>query len=58
MDVLSVPLRNESFNGQAPQAFKLGEIIEAHEQMRGVNPDYIDVVDSCTLFNLQGRPTF
>ena len=26
--------------------------------MRGVNPDYIDVVDSCTLFNLQGRPTF
>lgn len=58
VDVLSVPLRSESFNGQAPQAFKLGEIIEAHEQMRGVNPDYIDVVDSCTLFNLQGRPTF
>ena len=26
--------------------------------MREVNPDYIDVIDSCTLFNMQGRPVF
>ncbi len=58
INVLEVPVRSESFNGQAPQAFKLGEIIEAHEQMRKVNPNYTDVVDSCTLFNMQGRPTF
>ena len=58
VDVVAVPVRRESFNGQAPQAFKLGEIIEAHEQMREVNPDYIDVIDSCTLFNMQGRPVF
>lgn len=58
VDVDSVPVRRESFNAQAPQAFRLGEIIEAHEQMREVNPDYVDVIDSCTLFNMQGRPTF
>ena len=58
LDVDSVPVRRESFNAQAPQAFKLGEIIEAHEQMRAVNPDYIDVIDSCTLFNMQGRKTY
>lgn len=58
VNVDSVPVRRESFNAQAPQAFKLGEIIEAHEQMRAVNPDYIDVIDSCTLFNMQGRKTY
>lgn len=58
LNVDGVPVRRESFNAQAPQAFRLGEIIEAHEQMRAVNPDYIDVIDSCTLFNMQGRPTY
>lgn len=58
VDVDTVPIRKESFNAQAPQAFKLGEIVEAHEQMREYNPDYIDVIDSCTLFNMLGKPTF
>lgn len=58
VDVSGVPIRKESFNGQAPQAFKLGEIISAHEEMREKNPDYIDVVDSATLFHLLGRPVF
>lgn len=57
-DVENVPVRKESFNAQAPQGFKLGEIISAHEEMRAKNPDYIDVIDSCTLFNLLGRPTY
>ena len=34
VNVDSVPVRRESYNAQAPQAFRLGEIIEAHEQMR------------------------
>lgn len=58
VDVDSVPVRRESYNAQAPQAFKLGEIIEAHETMRAKNPDYIDVIDSCTLFNLLGKKTY
>ncbi len=58
LDVDSVPIRRESFNAQAPQGFKLGEIIEAHEQMRKVNPDYVDVIDSCTLYTMQGRRTY
>lgn len=57
-DVDLVPVRKESFNAQAPQGFKLGEIISAHEEMRTKNPDYIDVIDSCTLFHLLGRKTY
>ena len=57
-NVDDVPIRRESFNAQAPQAFKLGEILSAHEEMRQKNPDYIDVIDSCTLFNLLGRHTY
>lgn len=53
-----VPVRRESYNAQAPQGFKLGEIIEAHETMRKRNPDYIDVIDSCTLFELLGKRTY
>lgn len=53
-----VPIRRKSFNAQAPQAFILGEIIDAHEEMRAVNPCYKDVVDSCTLFNMLGRDVY
>lgn len=58
VDVDIVPIRKSSFNAQAPQTFKLGEIIEAHEEVRKSNPDYDDIVDSCTLFNALGKPTF
>ncbi len=58
LNVESVPVRRISFNAQAPQAFHLGEIIEAHETMRKKNPEYKDVIDSCTLFQLLGKPTY
>lgn len=58
VDVCDVPIRRESFNAQAPQAFRLGDIIESHEQMRKNNPDYKDVIDSCTLLNMQKKPIF
>ena len=38
VDVDSVPIRRESFNAQAPQAFRLKEIISAHETVRKTNP--------------------
>lgn len=52
-----VPYRKETFSAQAPQAFRLGEIVEAHEKERVENPNYIDIIDSCTLFTKQGKKT-
>ena len=53
--VNEVPIRRESFTAQAPQGFRLGEIIDAHEAIRKDNPNYQDIVDSCTLFNALGK---
>lgn len=52
-----VPIRKETFKAQAPQSFRLGEILEAHEEIRKNNNSYQDIVDSCTLFNKLGRDT-
>ena len=51
-----VPYRRHTFAAQAPQTFTLGKIIEAHEIERKNNPDYIDIVDSCTMMTKQGKP--
>ena len=53
-----VPFRKDTFAAQAPQSFKLGEIIEAHETVREINPQYTNIVDSCTLFKTLNKPTF
>lgn len=53
-----VPYRKHTFAAQAPQTFKLEELIAAHEITRKNNPDYIDIVDSCTLFKTLGKETF
>jgi 2-C-methyl-D-erythritol 4-phosphate cytidylyltransferase len=51
----SVPYRRQTFSAQAPQSFRLGEIVKAHELERSYNPDYVDIIDSCTLFKKQGK---
>ena len=48
--ILDVPDRSESFVAQAPQAFFLEEIYEAHNTMRKMNPNYEGIIDSCTLY--------
>lgn len=53
-----VPYRKHTYSAQAPQSFKLGEIIEAHEITRKTNPQYTDIVDSCTLFKSLDKKTF
>lgn len=50
----SVPYRSETYTAQAPQTFVLKDILEAHEKERIDNPDYIDIIDSCTLMKKQG----
>lgn len=51
----SVPYRKDTLAGQAPQCFKLNEIIAAHDDMRKINPDYENVIDSCTLYTMLGK---
>lgn len=48
--VSSVPIRRETFTGQAPQTFILKDIISSHEEVRKINPTYNDIVDSCSLY--------
>lgn len=54
----TVPYRKNTYAAQAPQSFILDEILEAHEIMREKNPDYVDIVDSCTLYKTLGKTTF
>lgn len=53
--VEDMPLKRHTFTAQAPQSFVLGEIMEAHEQMRQINPDYEDIADSCNLYVKLGK---
>ena len=56
--IQDIPDRKNVYCGQAPQAFNLKEIIDAHEQIRKTNPEYTDIVDSATLFNKLGKKTY
>lgn len=50
----TVPYRKNTYAAQAPQSFRLGDVISAHEKERIENPDYKDIIDTCTLFKKQG----
>ena len=58
VDIDDIPLRSISYNAQAPQAFILEELIDAHRKMRKANPDYEGIVDCCTLYHKLGKKTF
>ena len=53
-----VPYRKNTYSAQAPQSFRLGEIVQAHETTRKTNPNYTDIVDSCTLYKTLGKETY
>lgn len=53
----SLPYRKECYTAQAPQSFFLNDIVKAHEDIRKENPEYVDVVDSCTLMKSVGKTT-
>lgn len=53
-----VPYRKHTYAAQAPQSFYLGEIVEAHEITRKSNPQYLDIVDSCTLYKTLDKQTY
>ncbi|MCH4284231.1 MULTISPECIES: IspD/TarI family cytidylyltransferase [Bacillota] len=56
--VEEMPLKKETFTAQAPQSFYLGEIVSAHEEMRKINPEYIDIADSCNLYKNLGKQVY
>lgn len=49
------PKRSYCYTAQAPQSFRLGDILAAHEETRKSNPEYTDIVDSCTLLRKLGK---
>lgn len=44
-----VPPRKNFYTAQAPQCFRLGNVLDAHEKIRKINPSYDGIVDTCTL---------
>lgn len=53
--VEDMPVRKYMFTAQAPQSFRLGEIVRAHEEVRKLNPEYKDIADSCYLYRSLGK---
>jgi len=52
-----LPDRKECYTAQAPQSFYLQEILDAHDAIRKDNPEYTNIVDSCTLMRSVGKRT-
>ena len=50
----SVPYRKETFAAQAPQSFRLQDIIRYHDQIRASENGYENMVDACTIIKSLG----
>ena len=50
-----VPPRSKFYTAQAPPCFYLGDVLDAHDKMRAINPTYEGVVDTCTLMRKLGK---
>ena len=55
-EVSEIPRRRESFAAQAPQSFRLGDILAAHEKVRRRPSGYADLVDQATICWTLGIP--
>lgn len=53
--VEELPPRSRFYTAQAPQCFRLGEILREHEKVRAENPSYEGIIDSCTLMKRAGH---
>ena len=52
----AMPCRRESYTAQAPQSFRLGDILAAHERIRARPEGYADMVDQATICFTLGIP--
>jgi len=46
----ALPYRRESYTAQAPQSFRLGDILAAHERIRARPSGYLDMIDQATIY--------
>lgn len=54
--ISAMPYRKESYTAQAPQSFRLGDILAAHEKIRARPEGYVDMVDQATICFTLGIP--
>lgn len=54
--ISALPYRRESYTAHAPQSFRLGEILAAHERIRARPEGYEDMVDQATICWTLGIP--
>lgn len=54
--ISAMPYRRESYTAQAPQSFRLGDILAAHEKIRARPEGYTDMVDQATICWTLGIP--
>ena len=54
--ISAMPYRKESYTAQAPQSFRLGDILAAHEKIRARPEKYADMVDQATICWTLGIP--
>lgn len=52
-NIADMPKRKYVYTAQAPQSFRLGDVLLVHEKTRKINPEYTDIVDTCTLMMTQ-----
>ena len=55
IQVRHIPVRAHTFAAQAPQSFRLREILAAHEAIRATSSGYTNMVDACTIYHALGR---
>jgi 2-C-methyl-D-erythritol 4-phosphate cytidylyltransferase len=51
----SVPFRKNTYAAQAPQSFRLQDIIAAHDEIRARPSRYENMVDGCTIIKTLGK---
>lgn len=52
----ALPYRRESYTAQAPQSFRLGDILAAHDRIRARPARYADMIDQATICWTLGLP--
>jgi 2-C-methyl-D-erythritol 4-phosphate cytidylyltransferase len=55
-EISAIPARKESYTAQAPQGFRLGELLNAHRRIRSSPEGYEGLVDQATLYWKLGLP--
>ena len=55
-EIDALPYRRESYTAQAPQSFRLGDILAAHERIRARPEGYTDMIDQATICWTLGIP--